>query len=55
MFEHSSTAGLVALQIGVMFALLFGVLAVYNWTNGEYFNTIIDNQETIIQLLNSTK
>lgn len=55
MFDHSSTAGLIALQIGIMFAILFVVLAFNQWILSEHFKTVVDNQETIIQMLNSTK
>jgi len=55
MFENSSTAGLVALQIGIMFSILFVVLAINQWILSEHFTTVIENQETIIQILNSTK
>lgn len=55
MFEHSSTAGLIALQIGLMFTLLFVILAINQWIISENFKIVIENQETIIQMLNSTK
>lgn len=54
MFENSSTAGLIALQIGIMFAILFVILSINQWIISEHFQTVIENQETIIQLLNKT-
>jgi len=50
-----SSSGLIILQIGIMFALLFLLLTVYHFEFVEYYKQVISNQETIINLLNSTK
>lgn len=49
------TSGLVILQIGGMFGLLFFLLTVYHFEFVEYYKEIIANQEIIINILNSTK
>jgi len=44
----------VFILIAVQFVLLFFVLDSFNNTQTDYLNEIISNQQTIIDLLNST-
>ena len=48
------TFGLISLQIGIMFGVLFVMIALENFTQQYYIDQIITNQETIISFLNST-
>ena len=50
----NSSGGLITIQIGVMFALLFAVIGFYNFSNIEYLESVIENQRKIIEMLNHT-
>lgn len=48
------TIGYIAMQIGIMFGMLFFILAMHFMGVHDKLDVIIDNQITIIKLLNGT-
>ena len=49
------TTGHVIMLVGIEAVLIIALMTVFNFLNTQYFINIIDNQQIIINMLNSTK